>query len=70
MRHVRRIGQPLHHVLHSRAERARREVPQHVQERLAARTVNERDGDRRMLRQLPGSLHSTRYIIRSLGYVS
>ena len=67
MRHVWRIGQPLQLVSHSRKEGARREVPQHVQERLAARTVNERDGDRRMLRQLPGSLHSTRYIIRSLG---
>ena len=65
MRHVWRIGQPLHLVSHWRAEGARREVPQHVQERLAARTLNERDGDRRMLRQLPASLHSTRYRWRS-----
>ena len=66
-RHVWRIGQPLHLVSHSRKEGVPTEVPQHAQEGLAARTVNEQDGDRRMLWQLPGSLHSTRYIIRSLG---
>jgi hypothetical protein len=64
-RHVWRIGQPLHLVSHWRKEGARREVPQHVQEGLAARTLNERDGDRRMLRQLPASLHSARYRWRS-----
>ncbi len=64
-RQLWRIGQPLHLVSHSRAEGARREVPQHVQEGLAARTLNEGDGDRRLLRQLPASLHSTRYRWRS-----
>jgi hypothetical protein len=65
MRHVWRIGQPLHLVSHWPAEGAHREVPKRVQEGLAACTRNERDGDRQLLRQLPASLHSARYRWRS-----